>query len=914
MRKLCLPAVLAALLAFGGSPLAAQAPGSIEGRVTSEGQTLSGAQVVVTEASSGAQSGALADAQGRYTIPNLRPGRYTVQVQIIGFTSQTRADVVVSAGQASTVDFEMTSEAVSIAGLEVFASRATERKTPVAFTDVDKVQLQNQLGSRDLPLVLNTTPSVYSTQQGGGAGDARINVRGFSQRNTAVMINGVPVNDMENGWVYWSNWDGLGDASTSIQVQRGLSAVNLATPSIGGTMNVITDPTAQAGGVQLKQEFGSGSFLKTTATASTGEIGRFAVTGVLSKKTGDGQYLGAYTDAWSYYLASSFQASPTNRLEFYLVGAPQTHGQNLYKLNAGTISHDFARDLEGYDPAALADFPEAPEIDGKRWSPNIGPVSTSYSEQQYASVGPETGRFDRQLDGYLGERENYFHKPQANLNWYSYFGNGLTLSTVGYYSGGDGGGSGTIENRAAGRVQWIYDYTQRYPDWDATIAINQASAIGSGGILRSSVNSQDTWGVISKLRKDFANGFTTEVGVDWRTATISHYRDIRDLLGGSYWIDDDNEFEGAQQRTYGDRIDYNDQNTVDWVGGHFQAEKSSQQGSIFGMFGLSQISYSYENFFVRDEVNTNETLKLESGNLTGYQVKGGAVYNLTDEWSTYTNLGYVSKVPIFDGVIDDGAGVKNPDPTNETFLSFEGGFTYRSLESGVSFDVNAYHTTWKDRTRNQFVRNIDGNNTDGLVNLLGLDARHMGIEASAAFQPSPLFRFDAAASMGKWDYINDVSGTYRPDEGSGEVQTFNFYLDGLKVGDAPQTQFALAASVFPAAGASLQLVSKLFGKHWAEYDPFSRTDPDDTTQSWQAPGYSVFDLHGSYNVSNLLPGARGGDVRLFVNVFNLFDQMYVQDAVDNSSFNGFDGDHDADDAEIFIGLPRSFNVGFSIRY
>ena len=62
-------------------------------------------------------------------------------------------------------------------------------------------------------MVLNTTPSVYATQQGGGGGDARINVRGFNQRNVAVMINGVPQNDMENGWVYWSNWDGVADAA-----------------------------------------------------------------------------------------------------------------------------------------------------------------------------------------------------------------------------------------------------------------------------------------------------------------------------------------------------------------------------------------------------------------------------------------------------------------------------------------------------------------------------------------------------------------------------------------------------------------------------------------------------------------------------------------------------------------------------
>jgi hypothetical protein len=431
------------------------------------------------------------------------------------------------------------------------------------------------------------------------------------------------------------------------------------------------------------------------------------------------------------------------------------------------------------------------------------------------------------------------------------------------------------------------------------------------------VNSQDTFGAISKLRKDFANGLTTEVGIDWRTASIDHYRDVRDLLGGDFYTDDDNEFEGAQPRTYGDKIDYYNNNTVDWIGGHLQAEKSSREGSIFGMVGVSQISYSFEDFFVRDPVNTNETLKIESGNLTGYQIKGGAVYNLSDEWSTYTNLGYVSKVPIFDGAIDDRSGVRNEDPTNETFISFEGCLNFRSLETGISLDVNAYYTQWKDRTRNQFIRNIDGNNNDGLVNILGLDARHMGVEVSGAYQPNQLVRLDAAASFGNWEYTNDVNGTYSPDEGSGQdVVEYDFYVDGLKVGDAPQSQVALAASLFPVAGASVQMVGKIFGNHYADYSPFSRTDDpgSDRVQSWQAPGYSVFDLHASYNLANVLPIRDGGDVRLFANVFNLFDEMYVQDAVDNSRFNGFDGDNDADDAEIFIGIPRSFNFGLQVRF
>ena len=82
------------------------------------------------------------------------------------------------------------------------------------------------------------------------------------------MLNGVPVNDMENGWVYWSNWDGLADATSSIQMQKGLSAQNLATPSIGGSMNIITDPSGQKRRGLFKQEVGAFGFFKNNFICS----------------------------------------------------------------------------------------------------------------------------------------------------------------------------------------------------------------------------------------------------------------------------------------------------------------------------------------------------------------------------------------------------------------------------------------------------------------------------------------------------------------------------------------------------------------------------------------------------------------------------------------------------------------------
>ena len=119
-------------------------------------------------------------------------------------------------------------------------------------------------------------------------------------------------------------------------MQRGLSAVNLATPSIGGTMNIITDPTALKRGGKFKQELGAGSFLKSTFNYNTGLIGeKMAFSATVVRKTGDGIIDKTWTDAWSYYFGASYAVSDKNRFELYAIGAPQRHGQNLYKQNMG---------------------------------------------------------------------------------------------------------------------------------------------------------------------------------------------------------------------------------------------------------------------------------------------------------------------------------------------------------------------------------------------------------------------------------------------------------------------------------------------------------------------------------------------------------------------------------------------------
>ena len=442
--------------------------GTLAGMVTdvSSGSALSGANVIVE----GTDLGAAADASGSSLIDKLPAGSYTVTASMMGYKSSSES-VTVGTGTA-VVNFSLSAAVLKMSGLEVLASRAVEN-TPVAFSNVSKADIEFRLGSQDIPMALNATPSVYATMQGGGAGDARINVRGFNQRNVAVMINGVPQNDMENGWVYWSNWDGVGDASQSIQMQRGLSAVNLAAPSIGGSMNIITDPAQVESGGKVKQEYGAGNFLKTSVNYNTGLVnGKYAISATVVRKTGDGLIDKTWTDAWAYYFGLSYAVNPKNRLELYAIGAPQRHGQNLWKQNAATYSHEFAADELGYSQGALNKFSEATHGTGGRfYSENWNRVSSSYTGQQYYYMyGMNV--VDRHDPNFINERENFFHKPLVNLNHFMTINDQMRLSSVLYWSGGSGGGSGTLD-QSPGFI-WDYSGPSRVFDLDATIAMNRS--------------------------------------------------------------------------------------------------------------------------------------------------------------------------------------------------------------------------------------------------------------------------------------------------------------------------------------------------------------------------------------------------------------------------------------------------------
>jgi len=927
-------------------PIFLFAQNTISGTVTdaSTGEALAGANVVVV----GTSMGAAATADGSYSISNVPDGSYTITSSVIGYADGSQS---VNVSGDATVNFSLSVSALELSALEVLASRAGE-KTPVAYTNISKAEVEARLGSQDIPMILNTTPSVYATQQGGGAGDARINVRGFNQRNVAVMINGVPQNDMENGWVYWSNWDGVGDATSSIQMQRGLSAVNLATPSIGGTMNIITDPTAMNRGGKFKQEFGAGGFLKTTANVNTGIINdKMAFSATIVRKTGNGIIDKTWTDAWAYYFGASYAINDKNRVELYAIGAPQRHGQNLYKQNAGVYDPDFAKKMDDYDPEHIWNGKGYPDSKGEFTAPEAGfgssdprlfnqnwaPVNSSYKGKQYWYMyGAKTT--DRYDPNFINERENFFHKPLVNLNHFLTINDNMRLSTIAYWSGGSGGGTGTIGSivtrdatgksdtygaaAQSGKHKFYYGPSPWTRDWNEQIAINSSNSTSywwqgsaktkqvgeSIGILRNSINRQSTIGVISKLNYEINSNLQTQFGIDWRTAGIEHAREVRDLLGGNFYMNYANKnFPNGVKSELGDIIAYHNDTTVDWLGFYGQGNYTSGPLNAYGMIGTSSIKYSYQDHF------TVANEKITSPSIAAMQVKGGVMYDVNENISVFGNLGVVEKPPIMDNVIYFDGTVAS-DPANEKFQSMEFGMNFNTAKYAVK--ASYYDTQWKNRNLTKSVTTGQGSSGDtDVIFLTGVDQSHTGFEVEGSAQVIDMLRLDFAASFGTWQFVGDASGNYQEYTETGTKQTtYTYALKDLYVGDMPQTGFVLGATITPMSGLMAQLVYNSYDKNYADWSPAAREvkgGEADRAQVWMAPKYSKMDFHASYNLPMQIAGA---NLQLFAHVFNLTDETYIQDAVDNSQYNSVDKDHDADSAEVFFGIPKSMNMGIAVRF
>jgi len=874
--------------------------GTVSGTVTdADGNALPGANVVVE----GTNSGAAATLSGAYSI-NLPNGTYTVTASVVGHNKSSATVKVQNSNES--VDFTLASSSVALGGVDVLANRV-DNTDAIAYDDYTKADIDFRLGGRGLPKALSTLPSVF-VENGGGWDDENVYVRGFDDRYTAYLINGVPMNDMENGNLYFSNWAVLADVASVVQVQRGAGAVNLAVPSLGGTVNFISAQPSTEAGVTLKQEVGEHNFSKTAITVNSGLImdDKMTIIMAASHRTADRFFAtGTFTDAWAYYFNASYSLNDNNRIEMVALGSPQVHGHNFWNNRISNYSHDLARDMGVAEGDLRTEY-------GVDFNPRADELDTPYyGKRALASWAPFDGWNWREADQHdnsmINERQNYFHKPIVQLNSYNQLNDGLLLSTSLYYSGGEGGGSGS-----AGSIRWKSDGSGR--DYDETIRRNTLDWVDgygyeSRGILRGSRNNQYTFGLMSKLDWEISDALMLTLGLDVRTAEIEHYRQVFDLLGGNVYHDDSNDnwtSDSQFYRTLGDKIQYSNTNTVDWAGSYTQVSYNGNNGATaFGMFGTTKASYTAKDHFQVGEPT------LEADAALGWQMKVGGTYPISDAWLLFGNFSAAHLTPSLDKLVDDANFILNTSFENEKASWFDVGVRFKSSNGQWAGSMNVYASVWSDRAQGGTVEDVNGN--ESFFSIEGLNEAHQGVEYSIAYQPIPVLRIDARGHKSDWRFTDDLSYTYFEDLGDPNSATdFDLYVTDVMVSGAPQEGHNLILTGFwNTMKASVEV--EHFGKQYPRwgYDgaiqdlAFLLGENNTFAEDAYVTGFTtLYNMKFQYGMT-----VAGHDVTLNAAVHNAGDELYVGDFVD-----AYDGSGDVADLRVRLGQPRPWNVGFTINF
>ena len=840
-----------------------------------------------------------------------------IQISYIGYNTLTEKV------QPNMGVLRMTPDAKMLQDVVVTQSIARTRETPVAISELTAGDIDVKLGNQEFPEVLKTTPGVWATPAGGGFGDAKINMRGFQAANVAVLVNGIPMNDMEWGGIYWSNFSGLSDVTSSMQTQRGLGASLLSAPSVGGTINITTKSLDAKKGGKLWYGMGNDGMNNVGFSVSTGLMDNgWAITVLGSRKWGNGYIQGTEFEGWNYFVNVSKRINDNHQLSLTAFGAPQWHdqrnaangltvegwqevkqymnGESMYKYNPV-----YGFDNEGRQRTSNKNFYHKPIISLNHiWQIN---ERSSLSTALYTSIA--TG------GGYSGQGRN--------VTW-----NGNSLSYSSWY-GANNGVLQTLFRRPDGTF-----------DYGAIQDMNAASTTGSNLVMSESNNDHEWYGLISTYKNELIqNKLTLTGGVDVRYYVGRHNNKIIDLYGGEYYMDDadrssvkvaNNAAAADPNWKYeklgvGDIVYRNYNGHTHQEGLYAQAEYKALEGALTTILAgsISNTGYQRIDHFYYDDAHA----KSESLNFLGGTIKAGANYNINRHNNVFINGGYISKAPFFSGgafLQSTTSNATNPNARNEKIGTVELGYGYHSPSFSVT--LNGYWTKWIDKTSTRGGEITSGEHAgqNYYMNMEGVNARHMGLELNFKWIPVKWMEWDGMLSWGDWIWDSNATGYFYNDQGQpladlrGNLASGVLAPDhakatlnqkGIHVGGSAQTTGALGVTFRPFEGFRIGADWTMNARNYSDYtissSSFAANGTINVAEPWEIPWGQQFDLQASYSFK--MGGLKS---TLYGNIYNLFNYNYVKDAYTATSSPGtWENAY-----RVFYSFGRTFSLRLKVEF
>nr|WP_320058086.1 TonB-dependent receptor [uncultured Bacteroides sp.] len=803
--------------------------GGIKGKVVSRTThaAIDGVRVTLTPGNVTTKT----DAKGYFVIENLAKGEYSLTFEAVEFESLTiaaRVDKLVR----------------DLNNVVLVSERATPTQDDAIFAEFDTETLND---AQSLPSSLSASKDVFNNIASYKFSEMRFNVRGYDSQYSDVYMNGIQLNDAMTGYTPWSLWGGLNDATRNQEITSSLNMGEMGIGGIGGTTNINTRPSQMRKGLRVSLVNGNSMYrfrgMLTYASGQQDNGWSYAFS--VSTRQGGNSYVdGVYYNAYGYFAAVEKQLNLRHRLGLTILGAPTERGvqqastqeaydlvgNNYYNPNWGWQSgkRRNARVRNYHEPLAILNY------------------TFDISDRSQLNIASSL-RFGQ--NGYSAL--TWYGGPDPRPDYYRYLPSFYKGTSVGAWLD-EAWRANTDDIR---NINWgkLYDINRTQPE---------NSLYGSGhraiNMIEERHADQLDWNFYSQFSHLFRNNSKINGGLNLRRNRTEYYSEVKDLLGGDYWVDVDKFAErdmgGLNPIPYQNDMDYytntgharaakkGDKFGYDYYANVIAAKAWAQYNINFGKLGVNlggELGHSTlwrHGIWKKGLFEDNSQGDSKKKDYLTYKLKGNFSYKISAANTFEANIVYMQDAPEFQAIFVSPRTRNSITPGAATEKVFGVDASYNLRIGDFKARVSGYYTKFTDQTRVlSYYDDVEA--TFSNFAMSGIDKRHFGLEVATSVPVYAGFSINGALSLGQYTYDSNPDYVQIQDNSDNIQNQGKVYWKNFRVESTPQTAANIGLSYRGRNNVYASIDMNYYNNMYLSMSPLYRTD------AVLSPGMTTEEIH-----------------------------------------------------------------------
>jgi len=759
----------------------------------------------------------------------------------------------------------------------------------------------------------------------------RYKFRGYDANNSQTIMNGMPMENLENGASLFGLFGGLNDIAHNREVSLGSRSSSFAFGGMGVSTSFDTRASKQRKQTQFGYTYSDGNFThRWSLTHSTGMNKKgWAFTFSGSRRWSDQNYVpGTYTNSWSYFVGVDKKINEKQLLSLVAFNSNSETGRQVFETK------------EAYALAGSHYY-------NSGWGYQMGKKRNAYVSTSNMPVFILTHDFKITSKtnlltsvGYTtGQRGStaidYYNAADPRPDYYAYM-----PSEWFFHGNSDSGMYNILAN------DWKNNENVRQIDWNNLYQSNRNARDTTPGlkghkshyILADNITATKRFNFNTTFNTVVSSKFFVSGGLSYQSEVNEHYKKAKDLLGGDYFVD----VNTFAQFNYNTPM-YNQKDTIVRQGGkygydyemHINKAAAWLQGiykfnhlDVFLALEGSNTQFYRNGLFKNDVFATSSQGKSATQNFDNYSIKAGFTYKVDGRNYIYANEYFATLAPNYSNVyLSPNTRSQTQDQiTSESIKSMELGYVYNGPK--IKMRLSGYYTETDNemQVRTYF--------DDELVNNVNVALRNIskvfyGLEWGWEAKPISNVTVNGAVGINRSFYNSRQYATTTIDNVDSVVSRDSVYSKNFRLGSTPQEIFTLGVTYRSPKYWYVGVSANYFDQLWVDMSPIRReyrtsTGANYQSAQWQQiinqeqlPANYMVDLTAGYSWK--LPKSFGLKKATFVNfnvgVNNLLNnQNIISNGHEQLRFDSKYFQAGAFPNKYTYAMGINYHIGASIRF